>query len=100
MFTRLLFGVNCVTDYFTQFFTQTSDDISSIEVLIDDVIIHDATKQDHDKTLNIIFNRLKKEGITPNKDKCSFCKNKIEFLQHGISEKGISVLKSRVYIID
>ncbi|XP_011145827.2 uncharacterized protein K02A2.6-like [Harpegnathos saltator] len=57
------------------------------------------TPFEHNKTLEEVLTRLKKAGITLNKNKCVFGVKQIEFLGHRLSEKGIDVLPSHVSAI-
>lgn len=99
MFTRLPFGVNCSPDYFTQWYSELLRDVPGAEVHTDDVIIHGATVEEHDKTLRVVLSKLQEAGIMLNKDKCIFGASRVEFLGHEISEKGISILPKRLKAI-
>lgn len=91
MFTRLPFGINCVPDYFSQMFSGLFYDLPNVVVHVDDVLIHAESIAEHDKTLRLVLSRLKKEGITVNKDKCIFGV-KVQFFGYSITERGIEIL--------
>jgi len=99
MFTRLPFGINCAPDYFSQMFSELFRDLPGVVVHVDDILIHASDITEHNRILKIVLARLKNEGVTLNKKKCIFGVKQVEFLGHLISEKGISILPSRVSAI-
>ncbi|MBJ4432505.1 hypothetical protein JGE30_24505, partial [Salmonella enterica subsp. enterica serovar Give] len=73
--------------------------IPNVVVHIDDVLIFSETREEHVKTLHMVFERLEREGVTLNHDRCVFAINEVNFLGHKISERGIDVLPSCVSVI-
>ena len=57
--------------------------------MIDDVLIHGKTPQEHDQRLVAVLTRLRKANVTLNKDKCEFSKHSIRFLGQIIDSSGI-----------
>lgn len=99
MYTRLPFGVNCASDYFSKEFSDLLSDIPNIIIHIDDILIYSKTVDEHNKILRMVLQRLKKEGVTLNKQKCVFGAKEIKFLGHRISDHRISILPERVSAI-
>ncbi|XP_011884023.1 PREDICTED: uncharacterized protein K02A2.6-like [Vollenhovia emeryi] len=99
MYTRLLFGVNCASDYFAKKFATLLSDIPNVVIHVDDVLIYAKSVEEHDKTLKIVLERLTNEGVTLNREKCAFAAREVNFLGHKISERGIDVLPERVSAI-
>ena len=48
--------------------------------MIDDVLVHGKSQQEHDQRLIAALERLRKAKVTLNKDKCEFSKHSIRFL--------------------
>lgn len=96
MHTRLPYGVNCASDYFSKEFTEVLGNIPNVLMVVDDILIYGQNVEEHDKTLRTVLGRLKSAGITLNKDKCIIGVQEIDFLGHRISEQGISILPERV----
>lgn len=96
MHTRLPFGVNCASDYFSKKFVDLLAGIPNIVVHIGDVLAYSELVDRHKVILESIFKRLAKEGVTLNKEKCIFAAKEIEFLVHKISEQGISIIPKRI----
>lgn len=95
----LPFGINCASDYFTKMFSELLSDIPNVSVHVDDILIYANSQKEHDEALNLVLERLQKEGVTLNKDKCIISVKELDFLRHHISENGISVLPERVSAI-
>ena len=99
VYTRLPFGINCAPDYFSKMFSDLFADIENVIVHVDDILIYADFEEQHDKILKMVLERLHKEGVTLNKDKCKFSVREIDFLGHKISERGIEILPERVSAI-
>ena len=57
--------------------------------MVDDVLVHGKTKQEHDNNLQPVLQRLQKAGITLNIDKCAFAQGRVNFLGHVIDARGV-----------
>ena len=62
---------------------------NGIAVYLDDIIIGGKNLQEHCDLLRDVFERLPEAGLTIKSSKVSFYRNKLSFLGHHISEKGI-----------
>lgn len=89
-YKRLNFGISSAAEVFQNTIRQTLQDIASVKNLSDDIIIYGATQADHDKSLTAVFQRLKEQGLTLNRKKCEFNKNRLEFFGFIFSYGGIS----------
>jgi hypothetical protein len=59
-------------------------------VYMDDIIIFAPTKEQHDQTLEEVFERVKKHGLRLKRKKCEFLKDEIAYLGHVVSKEGIA----------
>ena len=48
--------------------------------------------------LTVVFQLLRKHSLYANKKKCQFAKDKIEYLGHWASAKGVAVVKRNVIL--
>ena len=64
-------------------------DMEGVVCLIDDVLIHGHTQEEHDERLLKVLCRLQKEGLTLNKEKCKFSQQQVPFLGQVVDESGI-----------
>ena len=62
----------------------------------DDVIVSGKSQAEHDNSLKKVFARLSKYGLTLNKSKCEFNKNKIEFYGMIFSANGMEPSPDKV----
>jgi len=53
---------------------------------VDDIVYSD-TQEEHIKHLDAVLGKMTTAGFNMNIDKCDFCKQKIQFLGHVISDK-------------
>jgi len=65
-------------------------------VYLDDIVVFSKTFESHLANLDLVFQALRKSGLTLKPSKCHFAKHQLEFLGHIISEQGISVNPAKV----
>ena len=64
-------------------------DLEGVICIMDDVLIHGQTEEEHDQRLDNVLQRMKEVGMTLNKDKCHFSQNQVKFLgQNSLIETG------------
>ena len=56
---------------------------------MDDVLVHGANQEEHDRRVRATLHRLQEAGITLNIEKCQFFKTSVKFLGFIIDEQGI-----------
>lgn len=66
---------------------------------MDDILIYGSNKAELDRTTKEVIKRIKTAGLTLNKDKREFGKEKIKFLGHLLSSKGVEVDLEKVEAI-
>ena len=77
--------------------------LSGIHVCInvlDDIAIHWCTKDEHNKRLQLVLDRLAENHITLNRDKCQFARTEIDFLGYHVSSQGVLSSHSNVKAIE
>ena len=67
-------------------------DIPSVVVYIDDILIAGATEAEHLQTLDQVLERLESAGLTLKKEKCAFASTSVTYLGHTIDRDGIFTL--------
>ena len=63
--------------------------LEGVACLIDDILVHGKTKEEHDTRLLNTLERLQKHGFTLNKEKCLFSTESVKFLGHIVDKEGI-----------
>ena len=64
-------------------------------VYIDDIVVYGKTKQEHDKNLEAVLERLKKYQLQSKPSKCTFGVRSIKLLGHVIDQRGIHMDKEK-----
>ncbi|GFX96371.1 transposon Ty3-I Gag-Pol polyprotein [Trichonephila clavipes] len=72
---------------------------SFVSVYMDDVIITSPSFKEHIDHLKQVFTLLRDAGLTLNKDKCHFARDKLKYLGLVISKEGIEKNHSKVKAI-
>ena len=60
------------------------------------ILIFGKDQNEHNRRLQAVLKKIQESGITLNKDKCEFSKNRLLFLGHIIDSNGISADPSNV----
>jgi hypothetical protein len=97
-FTVMPFGLTNATAFFMNLmykvFMEELDKF--IIVFIDDILIYSKTRKDHEHHLRIVLGRLRAHQLYAKLSKCEFWLEKIAFLGHILTTKGIEVDPSKV----
>ena len=64
--------------------------LPGVVCLMDDILVHGSTREEHDARLRDVLNRLQTAGMTLNESKCQFAKTSLTFLGHVVGKSGIS----------
>lgn len=95
-YKRLMFGINAAPEIYQKEISKIIRGLQGVASLADDILVHGRTRDEHDQRLAEVFRRLEKANMTLNKDKCQIGVQKIQFLGHTISCKGIDPDKEKV----
>ena len=63
--------------------------LPGVVCLIDDVLVHCKTQEEHDQQLQPVLKRLQEAGVTLNLEKCQFSTRLVKFLEHVVDSSGI-----------
>ena len=88
-FQRLPFGITSAPEVFQRRLQTLLSDIQNVEVFMDDIIVHAATRAQHDRTLEAVKQRLHTAGITLNPRKCHIAKSSLTYLGHLVTGDGV-----------
>ena len=66
---------------------------------MDDVLVHNASENDHLEHLKLIFQKIREAGLKLNLSKCAFVKRYLQYQGHPISGEGIYSLKEKLATI-
>ena len=68
-------------------------------IFLDDILIYSKNEEEHEEHLRITLQFLREHNLYAKLRKCDFYKDKIHYLGHIISEKGISVDPEKIEAI-
>ena len=68
-------------------------------VFIDDILVYSKTREDHERHLRVVLERLREQQLFAKLSKCSFWQKSIGFLGHVVSEEGVSVDQEKIKCI-
>jgi hypothetical protein len=77
----------------------TMKDVQNVIVYIDDLLAHTATHEQHLKTLQMIFNKLRNVNLKLNPEKCEFGANSVQYLGFRLTPKGILPGKDKLQAV-
>ena len=78
-FNRLPFGISSAPEHFQRRMSEALAGLSGTVCMMDDILIHGSTCEEHDQRL----------GMTLNADKCTFAQTSVKFLGHVVDGQGI-----------
>lgn len=98
-FNRLPFGITSAPEYFQKRMGQVLTGMDGVLNLIDDVLVYGKTQEEHDERLMAVLQKLRKENITLNKEKCVFSSPRVKFLGQVLSKAGITADPDKITAI-
>lgn len=66
---------------------------------LDDIVVFSSTVQQHLERLEMVLGRLQQEGLKAKLSKCAFFRNKVPYLGHVVSDKGVSTDPNKVEVV-
>ena len=88
-YKRLPFGINAESEIFQESIKELLTGLLGCKNISDDIIVFGKRKDEHDKSLRGVLQRLKENNLRLNKDKCEFSKSEIRFYGHMFSSSGV-----------
>lgn len=88
-FHHLPFGISSAPEHFQQRMSEALTGLSGVVCLMNDILIHSTTQDEHDDHLTKVLQHLQKLGMTLNTEKCHFNQTSVHFLGHVVDSTGI-----------
>jgi len=100
-FNRMPFGLKNAPATFQRLMNSVLTGMQGLKCLVylDDIVIYGASLADHNKRLEKVLQRLRKNNLKLQPDKCEFLHKETIYLGHIISENGISPDPSKLTAI-
>ena len=88
-FPWLPFGITSAPEHYQRVMSEILRGLSGVVCMMDYVLVHGKTTQEHDERLYAVLSKLSDAGVTLNPDKCRFSTNSVKFLGHVVNQQGI-----------
>ena len=98
-YLRTPFGIKSAQEVYQKRISQLFEDIEGVETDIDDILIWDRSKEEHDQRLKMAFKRCEDIGLTLNKDKCVIGTSSVTYIGHILTTDGVKPDESKVKAI-
>lgn len=97
-FNRMPFGLCNAPSTFQRLMERLFGDqhCQSLLLYLDDIIVFSSSVDDHVSRLDLVLNRLHKEGLKAKLEKCCFFRKEVQYLGHVISREGVSTDPTKV----
>ncbi|KAJ1216559.1 hypothetical protein NDU88_004160 [Pleurodeles waltl] len=88
-FTRVPFGLASAAAMFQRLMFKLFQELQDVMFFQDDILVMGKTRKEHDSTLEKVLDIIAVKGLTADMTKCNVAKNKVTYLGHEISVKGV-----------
>jgi len=97
---RMLYGTSTSPACFSRIMMELFGKNDSFLLYLDDLIIIDSSFDEHQKSLQFLFETSQKYGLLLSPKKAHICKQSIDFLGHTINKDGIEPLQKHKKCVD
>ena len=98
-FHRLPFGITSAPEHFQRRMSDILSDLEGVVCMMDDVLVHGGTREEHNQRLDNVLQRMSDVGMTLNRQKCHFSQSQVKFLGQIINKDGIHPDNEKVQAI-
>lgn len=70
--------------------SESEDGSEDLHIYVDDVLVSSVSFEDHFRRLRLLFNKIRRSGMTLRLTKCEFLMQRIKFLGHIITPEGMT----------
>ena len=88
-FNRLPFGITSAPEHFQRRMSEILQDVEGAVCLMDDILVHGKTQEEHDGRLTGVLRQLQEAGLTLNEKKCEFSQSRVKFLGQIVDQSGV-----------
>ena len=98
-YRRLPFGITSAPEVFSKRLQELFIDLPGVECLVDDILVHGETDQEHDENVLRLLERCRQVNLKLNKQKVELRVNEVKYVGHVISKDGLKVDPEKVNAI-
>lgn len=98
-YLRLPFGISSAPEVFSEIMNATLEGIKNCEIAMDDIFLYAETMEHLESITKEVIDRLRTAGFTLNKEKCEYGKQRVKFLGHIFTAKGMEADNTKIQAI-
>ncbi|XP_040358528.1 uncharacterized protein K02A2.6-like, partial [Ixodes scapularis] len=95
-FLRMLFGISTAPEVLQRAMRRALDGLPGVSVVMDDILVRDQTKEEHDENLKNVLERCQDHNLKLNRKKCQFLLEQVRYMGHVITNEGLSLDPGRL----
>ncbi len=99
-YLRLPYGLKSSQDLFQRKLEECLEGLAGVVAIVDDVIVHGRTRQEHDQNLHMVLRRMAEKGVKLNDDKLEVGVSQVQYFGHTLTAQGIKPDPSKVSAIN
>ena len=99
-FQRLPFGITSASEIFQRKMQELLEGHEGVEVIVDDILVHGRTREEHDTRLKRVLETVNKSGMKLNYQKCQFRKAELTYFGHVVGADGIKPAPEKVRALE
>ena len=84
-----MFGISSAPEKYQEVISGVIRGCSEVANIADDLIVHGADLEEHDRNFYAVLQRLRKSGLTLNGEKCRFRLHRLTLFGHDLSSQGV-----------
>ena len=84
---RVPFGLNSSTEILQRRLSEVLEGIPGVIVEVDDILVHAATVEQHDRRLDQVLDRIAACGMCLNKKKCKFRVSSVKYQERSSQQR-------------
>ena len=96
MYKRLPMGICAAPDLYQRAMSELFSNIKSVEIAMDDILIHAPTAGEHDKILVDILKKCENNNLKLNREKTNIGKDQVEYIGVILSRDGLKISNKRI----
>ena len=98
-YLRLPMGIKSSSDIYQRKMIEAFGHIDGVEVVVDDILVHGETLQQHNERLQKVLQRAREINLKFNSSKCKIAAPEVIYIGHKLTRNGLQVTDERVKYI-
>ncbi|CAC5389777.1 unnamed protein product [Mytilus coruscus] len=98
-FLRLPFGIKSASEVFHKAVCKILHGLNGVESFIDDILVWGCTKEEHDKRLKEVLERIRTANLKLRRDKCEIGISEVTYFGHRYTREGLKIDDNKVKAI-